>query len=147
MIPKNPAPWCFLAVLLLSLLACGSLAPPESCGEGIGGSADEATFARYFTQMSLAHSQSGAPGEEDPDGGTRFPSGSALAVQSAALSEVSLRVCVQERKGGGKIAFDQSQDLAPGENSFHVGIFPSGMYVARVIVNGTLVQNLPFSIE
>ena len=62
---------CMLIVVsvlfALTVLACGSMSPPESCGERVGGTADESLFAKHYRSMDLvdeATGQAGAEGEE-----------------------------------------------------------------------------------
>jgi hypothetical protein len=54
---------------------------------------------------------------------------------------------MQERKGGGKILFDETRSYTPGENSLALGKYSKGGYVIRVIVDEKLIKNLPFRIE
>lgn len=136
------------AVLALALaaLACGSFAPPESCGETIGGTADEAAFAQYFESMELLNQATGQPGSQGEEG-MEFASSDALVIRVVSKSEVLVRACIQSRSGGGKIPFDQSMTLPSGEGFFPIGTVPPGTYVVRVIVDDTLVKNLPFVSE
>jgi len=133
---------CVVLGLLVS--ACGA---PESCGENIGGTADEAAYAQRFARMALVNEGTGQPGAADPEGGVQFAAADRLAIQVESLAEVTVRACVQERKGGGKIALNQSQTVGQGEDSFALGSFERGSYVVRVIVDGTLVKNLPFVVK
>lgn len=141
--------WSVGVVVALALfaLACGSFAPPESCGEDIGGTADEALFAEHFTQMDLVVESTGASGEPDDEMGEVFTSGDGLVIRAESLGEVSVRACVQPRSGGGQIPFDETETLAEGEDTFSLGSFDEGSYVIRVIVDGTLVRNLVFGVE
>ena len=137
-----------LCILLgAATLACGSIAPPASCGEGIGGTADEARFAEHFATMQLVNAATGQPGPEDPEGGAQFASGDELTVQAESLGEVEVRLCVQRRTGGGAIPFDQTQTAPEGSASLALGTFEPGGYVIRVIVDGTLVKNFPFVVK
>jgi hypothetical protein len=133
-------------VLGLSLLACslGSLGPPASCGDNIGGTADTAKFDQYFTKMALVNQN----GEAGPDGenGMEFASTDTLELRADSNSEVAVRACIQNFNGR-PIAFDQTQTFAQGSSGVSLGIFQSGNYVVRVIVDGTLVKNFPFSIK
>lgn len=127
--------------------ACGSFSPPESCGEGIGGTADEAKFAQHFTLMELVNEATGQPGPLDAEGGLQFAATDRLAIRTESLAEISVQACVQERKGGGKIPFNQTQTVGQGADSFSLGSFAPGSYVVRVIVDGVLVKNLPFVVK
>ncbi|MCX6035500.1 MAG: hypothetical protein NTV38_11085 [Chloroflexi bacterium] len=133
-------------VLVLSILACGTFSPPETCGEDLGGTADEALFGRYFESMELVSGNTWQPGAEG-ESGMQFPAGESLLIMFDAKSDVQVRACIQHTVGGGKMAFDQTSSFQNGENEFQVGTFEPGPYVIRVIVNGTLVKNLPFSIN
>ncbi len=135
------------AVLLtaLTVTAC-SFGPPPSCGEGIGGTADQEQFATHFEEMSLVSQTTGEPGTEG-DQGAQFAQGDPLAIVAAARSEVTVRACVQPLSGGGEIALDATQTLAEGTGEISLGTFEPGTYVVRVIVDGTLVKNFPFVVE
>jgi hypothetical protein len=69
-----------------------------------------------------------------------------LAIREDSIHEVSLRACIEERRGGGEIALDKTQDILSGSGSISLGSLEAGSYVLRVIVDGVLVRNLPFSI-
>ena len=132
-------------VLGLIVSACGSFAPPESCG--VGGTAEEAKFAQHFTRMELVNEATGEPGQPDQEGVPQFAPAAQLAIQVESVDEVSVRACIQERRGGGKIAFDQSLTAPQGPGNFSLSSFAPGSYVVRVIVNGILVKNLPFTVK
>lgn len=131
-------------VTMLLLTACGSFSPPESCGAG--GTADETKFTQHFTWMEIINEATGSTGEPDQEGGFQFSSSDELAITLDNIQEVSLRACVEERKGGGEIALDETQDLPSGSGVISLGSFEPGSYVVRVIVDGILVCNLPFSV-
>jgi hypothetical protein len=131
------------AAFALPMLGCGSFAPPKSCGEGIGGTADEALFAQHFSSMELIREATGIPPVEM--GGEKVVSpDDPLAIKVQALSSTEVRVCVQERVGGGGIPLDKTFAVEQGESVLSLGGFSAGSYVVRVIVDGTLVRNLPF---
>ena len=132
--------------LLLTLLACGPLSPPESCGD-YGGTADEGLFDEYFISMGLFYATSSMPGEIGVEGEIQFNPDAELAINFESVKDVSVRACIQERKGGGKIVFDEVASFPAGEGSFFLGSCTSGGYVIRVIVDETLVKNFPFWIE
>ena len=136
-----------LPVLLLavSILACGSFSPPEDCGEGIGGTADEALFGEYFASMDLVDANTWQPGPEGENG--RQFGQDPLLIMFDARSDVEVRACIQNTVGGGKLAFDETQSFAAGSNEFQVGAFEPGHYVIRVIVDGVLVRNFPFEVK
>ncbi|MBM3153429.1 MAG: hypothetical protein FJZ96_14700 [Chloroflexi bacterium] len=132
--------------LILSALACGSFSPPEDCGEGIGGTADEALFSQYFESMELVRAsdwQPGTPGEN----GVEFAEGENLLVMFDVKSGVEVRACIQNTQGGGQLAFDQTSSFSEGSSEFPVGSFDPGAYVIRVIVDGALVKNFPFTVK
>lgn len=136
-----------LVAIGLIVPACGSFAPPESCGEWIGGTADEARFAQHFTEMHLVSEATGRPGPEDPEAGIQVTATERVAVEAATLADVTVWTCVQERRGGGKIAFNQEHRAAQGGARLSLGSFKSGSYVVRVIVDGTLLKNLTFLVK
>jgi hypothetical protein len=131
-------------IMMFMLTACGSFSPPETCG--VGGTADETKFTQHFRWMELVNEVSGSPGEPDQEGGFQFTSSDQLAITTENINEVSLRACVEERKGGGEITLDKTQGLSPGSRRISLGLFEPGIYVVRVIVDGNQVRNLPFSV-
>ncbi|MEW6718784.1 MAG: hypothetical protein AB1345_14955 [Chloroflexota bacterium] len=146
MVTQRKAMVIWIAFMVITALACGSFAPPESCGENIGGTADEVKFAQYFESMELVNQSTGQPGQEGEEG-MEFAKGDTLAIRVASKSEVAVRACVQSRTGGGKIPFDQTQTLSQGQGTFSIGTLEPGSYVIRVIVNDTLVKNFPFVVK
>ena len=138
--------WVALGIALaLIASACGSFGPPESCG--VGGTADEAKFSQYFAQMELVDATTGQPGPVDPESGPQFAATAKLEIRAKSKAPVALRACVQSRRGGGKIPFDQTQSLPLGPGSLSLGSFAPGSYVVRVVVDGVLVRNLTFMVE
>ncbi len=135
----------FCVVLALAVSACGSPKPLETCG--VGGTADEAKFAQHFTLMELVNKETGQPGEASSEGGVQFAATDVVAIRAKSLAETSVRACVEERGGEGKVALDLTVTAQEGERLLSLGLFPKGSYVVRVIVDGTLVKNLPFDIR
>jgi hypothetical protein len=131
---------------LLAFIACGPLSAPESCGD-FGGVADEVLFTEYFEFMEVVSSTTGSPGEFDDEGEMQFSSSESLSISFENKKDVSIRACMQERKGGGKILFDETKSFSPGGNSLALGNYSRGGYVIRVIVDESLVKNLPFGIK
>ncbi len=134
-------------VLFLMSLACGSLSTLEDCGEGIDGTADEALFGQNFSFMNLVDAETGERGEDGGEDGRLFDADDSLKISFESKSNVTMRICVQERKGGGKVVLNRSVDYFTGEGGFVLGTFPSGNYIVRVIMGDVLVKNLPFTIE
>lgn len=143
--PHRAVPVSFSTALLLVSAACGSIAPPETCGAT--GSADEARFAELFSSMDLVVEATGETGLEDPEGGAQFPADTPLAIRFDGRASAEVRVCVEQRRGGGEIAFDRSFMATGAPGSFSLGAFPPDIYVARVLVDGTLIRNLPFVVR
>ena len=135
-----------LVLLCLSISTSCNFGPPPSCGENIGGTANNEVFSQYFTDMALLDQTTGQSGTSG-ENGLEFQKGNKLEIQYVAISEVTLRACIQPLGGGSTIAFDQSKDLSVGQGQFTLVSFQSGNYVIRVIVNNTLVKNFPFSIK
>jgi hypothetical protein len=133
-------------VMLVSVLACGPFSPPESCGD-IGGTADEGLFNQYFVSMALLDTAIGSPGGISSEGEIQFTPADELEIAFESKIDVSIHACLQERKGGGKVLFNEIGSFSPGEDSFILGTYSKGSYVVRVIVDDTLVKNLPFQIE
>jgi hypothetical protein len=132
-----------ILVLGLILSAC-SFGPPASCGDDIGGVADTAKFDQYFTNMALVN-QNGDSGTEG-ENGMEFASTDTLDLRADSNSDVAVRACIQNFNGK-PISFDQTQTFTQGASGFSLGSFQSGNYVVRVIVDGTLVKNFPYSIK
>lgn len=143
--PHRAAPASFSTALLLFSVACGSIAPPETCGAT--GSADEARFAEQFSSMDLVVEATGETGLDDPEGGAHFPADTSLAIRFDSRASAEVRVCIEQRRGGGEIAFDQTFTATEAAGSFGLGALPPDIYVARVLVDGTLVRNLPFVVR
>ncbi len=132
----------FAASLLLA--ACGNFGPPPACIEGLGGTADTAAFDAHFTYMELVSAASGEPGGP-AEHGTAFAAGETLAISVDSLGAVGLRACLQAAR---EIPIDQTYELSAGEQTLVLGALDEpGMYVVRVIVDGVLVKNLPFTLE
>jgi len=134
-----------LLAVCAALAACGAAKPPESCG--VGGTADEALFAKHFSAMELVNKTTGQPGQQDPEAGVAFTAGNSLAIRVNALGNISVRTCVEGRGGGSKIALDQNISAEEGERLLPLASFPKGSYVVRVIVNGVLIKNLAFAVK
>ena len=146
MIKKLTLILVFVSVLA-NMLACGSFAPPQSCGEGIGGTADEALFAEYFSDMQLVIEGTDEVPPPGSESGALVSTGDSLTVKMQVLKTATVRACVQERAGGGGIPADETRTVQPGEAYLPLGEFEKGSYVARIIVDGTLVKNLTFEVK
>ncbi len=133
-------------MICMVLAACSSFGPPESCGENIGGTADQTKFAQFFTSMQLINQTTGVPGLEG-ENGAQFAPNDSLVIQVETLSDIPVRVCIQHMGGDNKISFDQTNTLSQGQADFSIGPFELGNYVIRVIVDNTLVKNFPFEIK
>jgi len=132
------------AFLFLAQAGC-RFGPPASCGDTIGGVADETLFGQYFESMELVSAntwQPGTPGEQGMD----FPVDEPLLIMFDTKAEVTIRACIQV-PGRGDLAFNETVTFAEGSNEFNMGAFDKGGYIIRVIVDETLVKNFPFSIK
>lgn len=135
-----------LSALGLAALACGSFAPPEECTNS---GFDEEAFAAHFNDMQLVNAATGEPGELEPgnDQGMRFSSDDELALLVDSLGEVQLTLCIQQRKGGGQIVYNETHSFQEGESTVPLMAFDSDPYVIRVILNDALIKNLTFFTE
>jgi hypothetical protein len=134
----------FVVLFGLGTGACGAITPPESCtNTGF----DEAAFSEYFTDMHLINASTGESGERDPEQGERYATDDQIAVRIESLDEVEVRFCIEQRKGGGHIVYDQVHTVSQGENTVTLTTFDRDPYVIRVIVNEVLVKNLTFFTE
>ena len=133
-------------LLLSSLLAsCNQFKPPESCGAG--GTANKETFNQFFVDMLLYDETMGGAPRIQTEVGPTFLQDTTVSVQAESFMSVEIRFCVEERRGGGKISFDEVRMLSEGVNTISLEIFESGSYVVRIITEDTLIKNLPFVVE
>jgi hypothetical protein len=137
----------FLVVgLIIAVVSTScSFGPPPSCGDAIGGMADEDLFSIYFSDMTLRNQntgEAGTPGENGPE----FSKTDILEIQYQAIAGTELRACVQPR-GAGTLPFDQTREIPAGSGTFTLDTFDPGNYVIRVIVDDTLIKNLTFHIQ
>lgn len=132
--------------LLSSLLAsCAQFSPPESCGAG--GTANEEMFNQYLTEMLLYDEIRGGSPLINTEAGPTFFAGNPVSIQTDSLKSVDIRFCVEQRKGGGEIRFDEMRIIPEGADIISLGQFEPGSYVIRVILDDVLVRNLPFVVE
>ena len=132
-----------ILVLAAGIWAC-SFGPPESCGENIGGTANIEMFSQYFTNMAFVNQagEAGLAGEN----GMVYTSADKLELRADSLSDVDVRVCIQNFTNG-NIAIDQAQTFPQGAGGISLGSFGPGIFVVRVIVDGALVKNFPFEVK
>ena len=134
----------FVALFGLAIGACGAISPPESCTHT---GFDEATFSEFFTDMYLINTATGEPGERDPEQGDRYATDDQIAVWIESLEDVEVQFCIEQRKGGGQIVYNQAHSISQGESTVALPTFESDPYVIRVIVGEVLVRNLTFFTE
>lgn len=133
------------AILLLSFVSsCRALRPPESCG--LGSFANDTAFDLYFSDLDLLDVE-GNTGEPDRDGTPRFEEGRAINLWLQVKSDSRVRICVEETRGGGEIAYDETASYSGGQTAVPFGVLERGPYVIRIGIDGTLVRNVPFSIR
>ncbi len=140
---------CLVFILLLSLtmivFSCGPLSPPESCGAG--GTADRGKFNQLFRDMLLVYDPTGEFPLMQTEGEPHFSENSAIGVQVDSLQSLDVRFCVEERRGGGEIIFDEVMSMSEGAARVSIGPFGSGSYVVRVILDEVLLINMPFTVD
>ena len=136
-----------IPALTILLSACGALVPPESCGEGIGRTADEMAFAQHFRTVELISGETGLLGELGDDDTPVFSTGEELMLTVMSRGRIELFACVQEQKGRRKIVAERVGRMEEGPARIPLGTFEEGSYVVRVIVSKVLVKNLPFVVE
>ncbi len=134
----------YFLVLSLVATACGSFSPPVSCDAG--GTADEVKFNELFKEMGLVDTETGHSAQRKDEGADKFSVDDSVTLQVDSLTDVTIKVCVEERRGGGEIAFDQTIDINAGEGDLEIGTLEVGSNVVSVIVDGVLVKNLPFEV-
>lgn len=134
-------------ILLLSslLVSCSQFKPPESCGAG--GTANEETFNQFFVDMLLYDETMGGAPRIHTEAGPTFLQDSTVSVQAESFMSVEIQLCVEQRRGGGEISFDEVRMLSEGVNTISLETFESGSYVIRVIIDEVLIRNLPFVVE
>ncbi len=135
----------FIPILMLMLLSsCRALRPPESCG--LGGFANETAYGLYFDNLDLLDVE-GNPGKPDRDGVPRFDEGQAINLWLQIKTDSRVRICVEETRGGGEIAYDEIVSMKTGQSAVTFGTLERGPYVIRLSIDGTLVKNVPFSVR
>jgi hypothetical protein len=112
----------------------------------VGGFANQTAYNLYFNEASLLDVD-GNPGEPDRDGAPRFGEDKAINLWLRVKSDVRVRICVEETRGGGEIAYDETRPLQSGQSAIALGTLDRGPYVIRLSIDGTLVRNIPFSIR
>jgi hypothetical protein len=134
-------------MLLLSslLVSCSQFKPPESCGAG--GTANKETFNQFFVDMLLYDETMGGPPRIHTEAGPTFLLDSTVSIQAESFITVEVRFCVEQRRGGGEISFDEVRMISEGVNTISLDGFESGSYVLRVIQDEVLIRNLPFVVE
>ena len=132
-------------ILALTLVSsCRALNPPESCG--LGGYANNTAYGLYIDQVDLLD-VNGGPGEPDRDGLPRFAEGQALNLWLQIKTDTRMRICVEETRGGGEIVFDETTPISAGQSAIALGALESGPYIIRLSIDGTLLQNVAFSVR
>lgn len=133
------------AIFILTFVSsCRALSPPESCG--LGGYANDTAYGLYLDKFDLLD-VNGNPGEPDRDGLPRFEEGQALNLWLQVKAAARIRICVEETRGGGEIAFDETTPLTAGQSAISLGVLESGPYVIRMSIDGTLLRNVAFSVR
>lgn len=138
-------PLGILSILVLYLASCGPISPPESCG--VGGTADSKTFDQLFESMVLYDESLGGLPRIDTEAGPTFSPAVPVSVQVDSFQSTEIRFCVEERKGGGEIGFDETELVPEGSSIIPLREFETGSYVLRVIHGQILIRNLPFVVE
>ncbi len=132
-------------ILSTILLSCGPLSPPESCGAG--GTADRGKFNQLFRDMLLVYDLTGELPLMQTEGEPHFSENPSIGVQVNSLQALDIRFCVEERRGGGEIIFDDIMSISEGTGRVPIGSFLSGGYVVRVILDEVLLINMPFTVD
>lgn len=130
--------------MLMLLTSCRALRPPESCG--LGGFANETAYGLYFDNLNLLDVE-GNPGSPDRDGVPRFEEGQTINLWLQIKTDTRVRICVEETRGGGEIAYDDIVSLKTGQSAVTFGALERGPYIIRLSIDGTLVKNFPFSVR
>lgn len=138
-------PLGILCIFSLCITSCGSFRPPESCGTG--GTADSETFDQLFVDMTLFDESLGGSPRIDTEAGPTFSPTTPVSVQVDSYQSIQVRLCVEERKGGGEIGFDEIELVSEGMSVISLREFESGNYVLRVLHDQVLIRNLPFVVE
>lgn len=133
-----------LILMLMLLTSCRALRPPESCG--LGGFANETAYGLYFDNLNLLDVE-GNPGSPDRDGVPRFEEGQTINLWLQIKTDTRVRICVEETRGGGEIAYDDIVSLKTGQSAVTFGALERGPYIIRLSIDGTLVKNFPFSVR
>jgi hypothetical protein len=142
---RRSATLFIIILLLLSILSsCRALRPPESCG--LGSFANDTGYGLYLNDLDLLDVEGNA-GEPDRDGAPRFEEGQVVNLWLQVKSDTRIRICVEETRGGGTIAYDETTSFTSGQSAVTFGALERGPYVIRISIDGTLIRNIPFSIR
>ncbi|MFC2010080.1 hypothetical protein ACFLVU_04645 [Chloroflexota bacterium] len=133
-----------IIILFIFINGCSSFTPPEECP--FTGTADEILFSQKFTRMELIYSDGSLP-EVDGDSGSIFSTNDSIDILVISEERLEFQICISERKGGGKVVYNESHTVSQGENNIRLGSFSNNPYVVRIGVNNILVRNLPFAVE
>lgn len=96
--------------------------------------------------MGLVNTETDQSTQHKDEGADKFSVDGSVTLLVDSLTDVTIKVCVEERRGGREIAFDQTIDVNAGEGDLEIGTLEEGSYVVRVIVDGVLVKNLLFEV-
>jgi hypothetical protein len=143
---KRSASALLLSTILIMTFAssCRALRPPDSCG--LGSFVNNTAYGLYIDDLDLLD-VNGKTGELDRDGAPRFEEGQTINLWLQVKSNIRIRICVEETRGGGEIAFDETASFPSGQSAVTFGVLERGPYVIRISIDGTLVQNIPFSVR
>jgi hypothetical protein len=81
------------------------------------------------------------------EAGPTFLQDTSVSIQVESTESIEVRFCVEERRGGGEISFDEVRTISGGVTIVSLESFVPGSYVIRVILDDVLVRNLPFVVE
>lgn len=142
---RQPAAILLCSMLILSFVSsCRALRPPDSCG--VGSFVNDTAYSLYLDDLDLLD-VNGNPGEPDRDGAPRFKEGETINLWLQVKSDARIRICVEETRGGGEIAYDETTAFSSGQNAVTFGVLERGPYMIRISIDGTLVRSVPFSVR
>ncbi len=141
----------YLRIVLLMLIfggllsACDTFQPSQLCGEET--EADHQAFTQTFSEMQLVNLDGSYVENNGDQVGRVFESPASLAITLTSRADIELRLCIFGTKRNGEIVFDESFNLAAGQESIRLGEYPKGAYIVRVYADTKLVENISFLVR
>lgn len=135
-----------LFLLMLIFIAGCDLGQPRDCEVNTGNTVDEELFSTYFSSMRLMD-ETGFEGVSHDEDEAIFAPASPLSISFDAIKDGSIVLCIQSRTGSKFTPATLHETFEAGSSTINISNYMNGSYVVRVIVEDTLVKNLPFGTD